>query len=70
MSENIFHEVDELLEKARKKNAKELSMALIKPMTKQYPFATNGLYLFSGSMGSGKSYEIMRHILISERLFD
>ena len=66
----IEEEVDELLDKVRKKNAKELSYALIKPLTKEYPFCTNGIYLFSGSMGAGKSYEIMRHILISERLFD
>ena len=66
----IEAEVDELLDKIRKKNNKELSYALIKPLTKQYHFCSNGIYLFSGSMGSGKSYEIMRHILISERLFD
>ena len=66
----IEAEVDELLEKVRKKNATELSYALIKPLTKQYQFCSNGIYLFSGSMGSGKSYEIMRHILMSERLFE
>ena len=66
----IEQEVNDMLEKVRKKNSKELSMALIKPLTKDYPFCTNGIYLFSGSMGAGKSYEIMRHILISERLFD
>ena len=70
MSDKIQEEVDEILAKVRKKNMKELNMALIKPLTKDYPFCSNGIYLFSGSMGSGKSYEIMRHILISERLFD
>lgn len=68
--QQIQHEVDEILEKVRKKNNKELSMALIKPLTRDYPFCSNGIYLFSGSMGAGKSYEIMRHILISERLFE
>lgn len=70
MKDKIFQEVDELLEKVRKKNSTELSMALIKPLTKDYPFCSNGIYLFSGSMGAGKSYEIIRHILISERLFE
>ena len=70
MVDKIEQEVDEILEKVRKKNSKELSMALIKPLTNDYPFCSNGIYLFSGSMGAGKSYEIMRHILISERLFD
>ena len=68
-TEQIEQEVNEILDKVRKKNAKELSFALIKPLTRDYPFCSNGIYLFSGSMGSGKSYEIMRHILISERLF-
>ena len=68
--QKIQQEVNEILEKVRKKNNKELSMALIKPLTKDYPFCSNGIYLFSGSMGAGKSYEIMRHILISERLFE
>ena len=63
MAEKIEQEVDDILAKVRKKNAKELSYALIKPLTKEYPFCSNGIYLFSGSMGSGKSYEIMRHIL-------
>ena len=70
MSNNLEAEVDQILEKIRKKNSKELSYALIKPLTKDYQFCTNGIYLFSGSMGAGKSYEIMRHILMSERLFD
>ena len=70
MNNHIEQEVDEILEKVRKKNAKELSYALIKPLTKSYPFCSNGIYLFSAPMGSGKSYEIIRHILISERLFD
>ena len=70
MTHQIEQEVDEILEKVRKKNNKELSYALIKPLSKDYPFCSNGIYLFSGSMGAGKSYEIMRHILISERLFE
>ena len=70
MTDKIQQEVDEILTKVRKKNSKELSMALIKPLTKEYQFCSNGIYLFSAPMGSGKSYEIMRHILISERLFD
>jgi HEPN domain-containing protein len=70
MTEKIEAEVNEILEKVRKKNSAELKMALIKPLTKDYPFCSNGIYLFSGSMGAGKSYEIIRHILISEKLFD
>ena len=70
MSNDIFSDVNEILEKTRKKNASELSMNLVKPMAKTYPFSTNGIYLFCGKIGSGKTYEIIRHILISEQLFD
>jgi HEPN domain-containing protein len=70
MTDKIYDEVDEMLEKVRKKNNAELKMALIKPLSRDYPFCSNGIYLFSGSMGAGKSYEIIRHILISERLFE
>ena len=69
-TENIAQEVETLLAKVRQKHSAELKMALIRPMKRDYPFATNGIYLFSGSMGAGKSYEVIRHILMSERLFD
>ena len=44
--QKIQQEVNEILEKVRKKNNKELSMALIIPLTKDYPFCSNGIYLF------------------------
>ena len=68
--QDVINEANEILEKARKKNAKELSMAVVKPLAKEYPFSTNGIYLFCGKIGSGKSYEVMKHILVTERLFD
>ena len=43
--QDVINEANEILEKARKKNAKELSMAVVKPLDKQYPFSTNGIYL-------------------------
>ena len=36
--QDVINEANEILEKARKKNAKELSMAVVKPLEKQYPF--------------------------------
>lgn len=67
--QKVISEADAILEKTRKKNAKELNMAVVKPLAKEYPFSTNGIYLFCGKIGSGKSYEVMKHILVSERLF-
>ena len=44
-------------------------MALIKPLSEEYPFSSNGIYFLIGKMGAGKSYFIWRHIMITERLF-
>ena len=52
MSENISKEVSKLMNEALKKNAKEIEGALIKPLTNEYPFSTNGVYFFIGKMGS------------------
>ena len=67
---NIINEVNEDIEKIIKKNKKELSTALIKPMHKNHKFSTNGLYAFIGRMGSGKTFYIMKHIMLSEKLFE
>ena len=66
----ILKEVDEDIAKVIKRNKKELETALIKPIHKQHPFSSNGMYLFCGRPGSGKTYYIMKHILLSEKLFE
>lgn len=63
-------DVNDEIAKVIKKNKKELDTALIKPMTKQHKFSTNGLYAFVGKPGSGKTYYIIKHILLSEKLFE
>ena len=60
--------VEAMIKDSLKKNDKELQSALIKPLWKEYPFSTNGVYFFIGKMGSGKSYEIWKHILMTEQL--
>ena len=44
-------------------------MSLIRPLSPDYPFSTNGVYFLIGKMGAGKSFFIWRHIMITERLF-
>ena len=66
----IINKVNEDIEKIIKKNKSELNTALIKPIHPQHKFSSNGLYCFIGKMGSGKTYYIMKHILLSERLFE
>ena len=65
----VEKEVEALIRKTLKKNKKELDMALIRPLTPSYPFSTNGVYYLIGKMGSGKSFWIWKHIMITERLF-
>ena len=66
----LFSDVDDLINKIVKKNSNELNMALIRPLSDEYKFSTNGFYIFCGKMGSGKTLEIIKHILITDRMND
>ena len=68
MTKNAITEVDKILHKDSEKNKKELNSALILPFSDDYPFCTNGVYFFAGKMGSGKTYGVIRHIMITDRL--
>ena len=48
---------------------RDIEGALIKPLSDDYPFSSNGIYFLIGRPGAGKSYWIWRHIMITERLF-
>ena len=65
----VISNVEKLIKESLHKSEKELREALIRPLSKDYPFSTNGVYFFIGKMGSGKSYMIWKHIMITERLF-
>ena len=67
---NAIKEVDEKIEKIIRKNKRELNTALIEPIHPKHQFSSNGLYAFLGKMGSGKTFYIMKHILLSEKLFE
>lgn len=62
--------VKELMTDILNKNKNELDMALIKPITPEYPWSTNGIYILFGRAGQGKSHDIWEHIYMSENLFD
>ena len=66
---SVIKTVNQLIQDTLKKNQRELEMALIKPISDDYPFSTNGIYFLIGQMGCGKSYFIWKHIMITERLF-
>ena len=65
----VIDEVENIIQDALKKNENELKHALIRPISEDYPFSTNGVYFLIGRMGSGKSYFLWKHIMITERLF-
>ena len=65
----MIKKVEELIEDSLRKNQRDIEMALIKPLSPEYPFSTNGIYFLIGKMGAGKSFWIWRHIMITERLF-
>ena len=52
------------------RNRDALNAAKIQPLSPEWPFCTNGLYLLLATAGCGKSRFIIKHIMMSERLFD
>lgn len=68
-SSELIKKVEALIHETLQKNQREIEGALIKPLSPQYPFSTNGIYFLIGKPGAGKSFWIWRHIMITERLF-
>ena len=62
----ISAKVKQIMDEAIAKNKKELDSALIKPISEDYDFSTNGIYFLLGKMGSGKTYKLWQHILTTE----
>lgn len=70
MKGNIIQKVEELINETLRKSMREIEGALIKPLSENYPFSSNGIYFLIGRPGAGKSYWIWRHIMITERLLN
>ena len=70
---NIHMSVEKTIEEEMNmiaaKNKDSLNSALIQPFSPEWQFCTNGLYLLLATAGCGKSRFIIKHILMSERLF-
>jgi hypothetical protein len=65
----LKNDVENLIEKRIKANEFELKHARITPFNEDYPFSSYGIYFFCGKMGSGKTHNVLQHILIMERMF-
>ena len=66
---SVIKNVEEMIQDTLRKNQRDIEMALIRPLSPEYPFSTNGIYFLIGKMGAGKSFWIWSHIMITERLF-
>ena len=62
-------QVEKTIKETLRNNQRDIEMALIKPLSPEYPFSSNGIYFLIGKMGAGKSFFIWRHIMITEKLF-
>ena len=65
----IIDEVDNIMTKQIKRHQDVINNSKIEPLTDDYKFCINGTYFLCNRMGGGKTYWIMKHILITERLF-
>ena len=65
---SVIKDVDKTLQTQIKKNQRDIDNASIKPFSEEYPFSSNGIYLFCGKMGSGKTYTMLKHLLIMDKL--
>jgi hypothetical protein len=61
-------EVEIVLQDIASKNKKELDSAKIVPLSPEWQFCTNGLYLFMSVAGGGKTRMVLKHILMADRL--
>jgi predicted phosphatase len=60
--------VEQILKDVEAKNQVRLDNAKIVPLSQEWPFCTNGLYLLLATAGSGKSRFIIKHILMADRV--
>ena len=67
---NIEEQIEKQMNEIASRNKNALNSAQIVPLSPDWPFSTNGLYLMLATAGCGKSRFIIKHILMSEQLFD
>lgn len=66
--EKKFDEIDKVMEKNSRKNKFMLDNAKIEPIHPKFLWSSNGIIAYVATMGSGKSYSVMKTILQQETL--
>ena len=67
---NIEEQIEKQMNEIASRNKNALNAAQIVPLSPDWPFSTNGLYLMLANQGCGKSRFIIKHILMCEQLFN
>jgi hypothetical protein len=68
MTDNIWDEVNSLMDETMEHNKDELDMEKIEPFSDDCKFGKNGIWLFIGPQGSGKTHKILQTILYTEMM--
>jgi hypothetical protein len=68
MASQREYEVETILKDVAGRNKAALDSAKIVPLSRDWLFCTNGLYLLLATAGCGKSRFIIKHILMADRL--
>ena len=60
---SAWDEVKEIMDSVQEKHKDELDMAKIEPFSEECKFGKNGIWLFIGKQGSGKTHKLIQTIL-------
>jgi hypothetical protein len=67
---SLVDKVEQKIEEVANKNQSFLDSGKIVPLSAEWPFSTNGLYLLIASQGCGKSRFIIKHIFMTDTIND
>ena len=67
---SIIEKVNDIMAEVQEKEKKELDFEKIEPFSEECKFGKNGLWLFIGPQGSGKTHKLIETILFTEMIYD
>lgn len=67
---SVARRVEEIMKEVRDKEKDELDYEKIEPFSEECKFGKNGLWLFIGPQGSGKTHKLIETILYTEMIYD
>ena len=63
---SVWQRVNAFMDEVLSKNKEEMDMEKIEPFSDECKFGKNGIWLFIGPQGSGKTYKLIQTILYTE----